>query len=214
MTARDRALKTAASVTRTFVVDTGDPLGPPNLRDITIVSDDVVRTFQWDRSTDTGFVALGSLLNTGSGVLSYNVVIAGPVNITEKTGDSFRDPATNTCTFVTPELIPGGYTISVNAVDRATNTSDFVTLEFRAGPAGVVANLRLIDPVFGNTVATSDPVFRWNPPELDLQQVDLITYEVAITGDLSTLPETADLRIFSPFRACPINSLSGGLAKQ
>ena len=84
-------------------------------------------------------------------------------------------------------------------MDRATNTSDFVTLEFRAGPAGVVANLRLIDPVFGNTVATSDPVFRWNPPELDLQQVDLITYEVAITGDLSTLPETADLRIFSPF---------------
>ncbi len=194
--ARDRALNTASSATRAFVVDTLAPTTVENLQDVSINPDAEVRTFQWDRSIDP-------VPSTGtgcdeSGVDFYNIQITGPVTVVATADDSEAECPGGLCNFITPELVPGNYTISVNVVDRAANTSDFVTLDFRAGPPGVVRNLRLVDPVFGNTVATSDPAFRWSPPELDAD-VQLITYEVAITGGLSTLPATSDLRIFTPF---------------
>ena len=195
VTARDRALNTAPSVTRTFVVDTITPTRPGTADDVTIDPETnqfdqnaVVRVLQWQRSTDPIPPPPNGTTGDESGVNFYNVLVTGPQAVAGVVFHNTcnRGSTGDRCEFVTPELVPGNYEIRVTAVDTADNVSPVSIGVFRAGPPGVVRNLRLVAPVFGNTVATSDPVFRWNPPELD-PQVELITYEVA-TGDPTLAP--------------------------
>ena len=183
--ARDLALNTASSVTGTFTVDTIAPLTPTNLTDVTVDPEDLTRTFTWDRSVD--LVPTGGTPGDESGVDFYNVVITGLVNIVATADDSAVLCPAGVCQFTTT-LPAGRYTMRVSAVDRATNESLPATLDFRAGPTGVVSGLVVVDPVFGNTVSTPFPEIQWGPPVVLPDPSDTVdggikTYEVAITGD-------------------------------
>ena len=188
--AEDRATNKASSVTQSFLVDTLGPITPGELEDVTIVRTADVRTFEWVRSRDPGFRASGEPANTGSGVVFYNVVITGPVDLDVRTGDSSICTG-DTCTFITPELIPGLYNIRVTAEDRAANTSDAATIPFTSGRLSLVQGLKLLDkvPELVNTVNTRNPRFQWKPPAEPAFVVT--TYEVA-TGDFPGLPFTGD----------------------
>ncbi len=191
----DRALNTGASVARTFFVDTLRPPTPGALTEVT-AGDELVRVFTWERSID----GRRATATTGdeSGTDFYNVVISGPLNFRFRTGDTDVLCPGDICRFVTPELIPGAYTFTVNAIDRAGNRSAFdATLAFRAGPASAVADLRVVDPVFLDeitlvgTVNTPNPTFRWTRPE-ELPALGLADYIVAIVSDTTQiLPVTS-----------------------
>ena len=171
-------------------VDTVPPTTPTNLQELT-AGEEVVREFTWQRSSDPGFIAVDNPLNTGSGLDFYSVEITLDFQVvaTARCRTARAIQSTGLCQFTTPTLTPGVYTISVNAVDVATNESPFTApLSFSAGPAGVVRNLGVVDPVFGATVSTSSPKFRWNPP-LALP-LGLTTYEVSITADAPFTPFT------------------------
>ena len=185
--ARDLALNTASSGTGTFTVDTIAPPTPTNLRDFTVDPEDLTRTFIWDRSVDP--IPPGGASGDQSGVAFYNVEITGPVNVIATADDVC--PA-GVCQFTTT-LPAGRYTIRVSAVDRASNESLPATLDFRAGPTGVVAGLAVVGPVFGNTVSTPFPEIQWGPPVVlpdpaDTGDGGIATYEVAITGDPALAP--------------------------
>ena len=199
--ARDAALNTATSVSRTFAVDTIPPTEPGNLTEAT-TGGEQVRIFTWVRSVDTVPLTTGT---TGdeSGVDFYKIVITGAQQVITTADDTDTLCPQNLCEFSTPQLTPGGYTIQVKAVDRATNESSTATADFRAGALGIVQNLAVVDPVFVDpvvlvgTVNTPNPKFRWKPP-LDLPS-GLSTYEVAITSD-ATLPPGSQFNIpFTPF---------------
>ena len=192
--ATDKAQNPATSDARTFVLDTILPEPPEQLTEIT-TGDEFRELFSWVRSVDpqpqTG--------TTGdeSGVDFYNVVIIGPQEITAKVVDNATLCPASICTFDTIiDLIPGFYTIEVNAVDRAGNVGAAATADFRAGPLVAVQNLAVeapvfVEPVLGSAVNTGNPTFSWNPPrELPL---GLNTYEIAIPGVIvGFVPFTAD----------------------
>ena len=181
--ATDSALNASTSDIRSFSVDTLPPTTADNLLDITVDPEDLTRTFTWNRSVDP--IPPGGVSGDQSGVAFYNVVITGPVNVNATADDVC--PA-GVCQFSTT-LPAGRYTISVNAVDRATNESPFTApVEFAAGPTGVVSGLAVVDPVFGNTVSTPFPEIQWGAPVVLPDPADTVdggikTYEVAITGD-------------------------------
>ncbi len=180
---RDVLGNLGTSDTRSFTVDTIEPTAPGNLTDVTTNPDALVRDFTWDRSTDPA--PPGGTTGDASGVDFYNVLITGPVNIAATADDSEVVCTAGVCRFTTPQLVAGSYTIQVNAVDRAGNSGDFAALVFRAGPLGVVQNLQVVNPIFGNTVNVPNPAFRWNPPPPSELPSGLAAYEVAITGDAS-----------------------------
>ena len=184
VTARDalNPQNTASSVVRAFNVDTTPPTRPANpTRTTGVAQENATKSFAWTRSADPGFPT------TGSGVDFYNVEIRGAVgNVAVVSGIIQHEscgPNTGGCQFVLTTadrlaLVPGAYTLRVNAVDRATNTSDAATLPFQEGSPNVVQNLKVLDPVFGNTVNTATPTFQWNEPA-DLPSDGIATYEVA-----------------------------------
>ena len=190
--ARDRALNTASSLTRAFFVDIVLPNQPQDLDEVT-AGEELVRVFTWLRSTDPGFIAQGNPLNTGSGVDFYNVEISGPQVVTDQVAEIDCTLELNTrCQFNTPELIPGVYSIGVNAVDRAGNASVVALKDFRAGPPSAVQALEVVgpvfvDPVLRGVVNTATPTFRWNPP--GQLPTGLNNYEIAITGDPVLAPD-------------------------
>ena len=185
------------------VVETVPPTTPTNLTRA-VTSDNVTEKFTWNRSRDPGFIAPGNPLNTGSGVQLYDVditrVIDGTLAVSAQVQDSTC--VANTCELVPPTLSAGLYTVSVRAVDRATNRSGLAILAFREGSEFAVQNLRVVDPVFidpvlGNVVITHRPAFRWGSPA-KLPPSGLETYEVAITGDILS-PTPTSIIPFTPF---------------
>ena len=193
--ARDASLNTAASVSRTFAVDTIGPTKPANLTEAT-TGEELVRVFTWERSIELGFP------DTGSGVDFYSVAITGPRKILTTADDSELLCPNDICRFSTPDLTPGSYTIQVKAVDRATNESLPASKDFCAGRTDVVQNLRVVEPAYvdpvtlGARVNTPNPKFRWNPPLFVPGGIK--TYEVAITGDVTLPPESQFNIPFAP----------------
>ena len=113
-------VSTAASLTRTFTVDTIQPLAPTGLVH-TGDLESLTPLFQWNRSTDPAPAPPGS--GAGSGVDFYNIVITGPQSVTTTADDSDLVCPSGLCQFTSPDLLPGSYNIEVKAVDRAGNFS-------------------------------------------------------------------------------------------
>ena len=116
------------------------------------------------------------------------------------TADETDICTTGLCTFITPSLRTGRYTIKVSAVDKAGNQGPFTpALGFRAGRLDVVQGLAGVDPstVISNVpfFIVPNPKFQWRPPVLlpnsgDLLRGGIDTYMVAITGDIQGSPFT------------------------
>ncbi len=193
---RDKALNTAASSVGNFKVDTLAPFAPTGL-ERTGDLESLTPQFLWNRSSGDRVPTAPPGTGAGSGVDFYDIVLTGRQTVTTTADDSDAVCPAGICQFTSPELLPGDYTIAVKTVDLAANLSQPATTDFRAGPPGLVQNLRIIGSIFDNTVNTDNPVFRWTrPAELPL---GLATYEIAITGEASTLPPLSSLRQFRPF---------------
>ena len=174
------------SAGQSFKVDTISPTQPANLTEVT-AGDERERVFTWGRSSDPAPEAPGAA-GDESGVDKYSVLI-NPGNITATLDDSDANCPDDLCTFTTPSLPSGSFTIEVRAVDRATNESDAATAEFRAGPRDVVQDLRQVRPLFVN-----EPRFQFKPPTKlpdadDTVDGGIETYLVTITGDAELAPD-------------------------
>ena len=174
-----------------FFIDTLAP-GAPNagqkVNEVTAGAESE-RIFTWTPAIDPGFP------QTGSGVAFYIIDIRGPDNVLA-TADEGDICTAGLCTFTTPSLRSGSYTIRVSAVDEAGNQGPFTpALDFRAGRLDVVQGLAAVDPSVDNTFITANPKFRWSPPVVlpnsgDLLRGGIDTYEVALTGDIQGSPFT------------------------
>ena len=178
-----------------FFIDT-EPPGAPNagqkVNEVTAGAESE-RIFTWTPAVDPGFP------ETGSGAAFYIIDIRGPQNVLA-TADETDICTTGLCTFITPSLRTGRYTIKVSAVDKAGNQGPFTpALGFRAGRLDVVQGLAGVDPstVISNVpfFIVPNPKFQWRPPVLlpnsgDLLRGGIDTYMVAITGDIQGSPFT------------------------
>ena len=129
-----------------------------------------------------------------SGVFRAYVRLTDEAGLNGKTGDAaftvggiiFPQGTEQTFLFVSD-----GSTITVSFCDN--DPAKCFTLEALVGRPFGVQDLRVVDPVFGNTVNTRSPKIRWNPPLAlpdpgDLESGGIKTYEVAITGDPAVAP--------------------------
>ena len=190
---------------RTFLLDTEQPTTPQNLILVSAFTGDNLTTdsspsFQWQRSTDQGFISPGDPLNSGSGVAFYRVEItsAGIVVVTGNVQDGDCDPGvTNFCQFTASgnDALPdGAFTIEVSAVDNADNASAPTTLDLTVDTTSPVAPA-LVTPEDTALLNTRTVDFQWGASPSG----DIFSYRLqATSGDLDTEPLDVDRQFLHP----------------
>ena len=206
--ARDEALNTAASVTRTFTMDTVSPGAPPlNLPASGDFTNDTTPFFDWDAAT--GNIQTYQLLVSRIDIVNgpFDIDESRPPEITE-----FQVPAG------TP-LLDGTYQWRVIATDQGLNTASSVTRTFTidTDPPFVI----LVAPPSNALLSTDTPFFEWFPGTGGLALVEGgAGYRLLVTSaDILTGPFDIDVLITSippdlpppQFQVPPADALADGI---
>ena len=152
-----------------FLLDTAAPLAPENLSRET-TGDNFTDSFTWIPSVDP------ATADKVAGVSFYEISIPGaPVPVSS--ADASTICGDTLCEFPLNQLLtPGQYTVSVKAIDFATNIGAPANFGFQEGPKDVVQGLTQLPPLFVN-----EPLFQWNPPS-ELPDGGIKTYQVRFFG--------------------------------